>query len=258
MKEFLEKTKKAVSSGVESLKSEFDSGMNIVKDVVGGLPVLVSMERSESSSIKWDEKHYFVIPNHTSEAGFSLHTMRSLPPSVLEVNDLPKRRIFHFPNEHYEGTLRKYMLNAARNMAYESSSQNKSTLEKLADDIDSLDSKLTYGMLFVGGIAAIFNPLIGAGIAVKALLPSISGVLAKHGLKPIGEKATKSQIEKQAKEAEAAKVKAGNIKPLTWAKPTFELDSTEADATDATVADETHSEESQADSSRREQHPISS
>jgi hypothetical protein len=202
MKEFLDNTKKAVSSGVESLKSELDSGMKIVKDVAGGLPVLVSTERSENSSIKWDEKHYFVIPNHTSKAGFSLHTMRSLPSSVLEVNDLPKRRIFHFPNEHYEGKLRKYMLDAARNMAYESSSQNKSTLEKLADDIDSLDSKLTYGMLFIGGIAAIFNPLIGAGIAAKALLPSISGTFAKHGLKPIGEKATRSQIEKQAKAAE--------------------------------------------------------
>lgn len=202
MKEFFEKTKKAVSSGVESLISELDSGLNIVKDVVSGLPVFVSLERGESVSTKYDEKHYFVIPYHLSESGFMLHTMRSLPQDALEVNDLPKRRVFHFPNEHYEGTLRKYMLNAARNMAYESTSQNVSTLERLADDIDSLDSKLTYGMLFVGGVAAIFNPLIGAGIAAKALLPSISGSLAKYGLKPIGEKATKAQIEKKAKEAE--------------------------------------------------------
>lgn len=202
MREFFEKTKTAVSSGVESIKTELDLGFNVVKDVVAGLPVLVSLERGESASTKYDEKHYFVVPYKLSESGFVLHTMRSLPEGVLEVNDLPKRRVFHFPNEYYEGTLRKYMLDAARNMAYESTSQNISTLEKLADDIDSLDSKLTYGMLFVGGIAAIFNPLIGVGIAAKALLPSISGSVAKYGLKPIGEKATQAQIEKKAKEAE--------------------------------------------------------
>lgn len=202
MKELFEKTKKAVSSKVESLIGELDSGFNTVKDVVAGLPVFVSLERGQTASTRYDEKHYFVIPYHLSESGFLLHTMRSLPQDALEVNDLPKRRVFHFPNEHYEGTLRKYMLNAARNMAYESSSEDISTLEKLADDIDSLDSKLTYGMLFVGGIAAIFNPLIGAGIAAKALLPSISGSLAKYGLKPLGEKATQAQIEKKAKEAE--------------------------------------------------------
>jgi hypothetical protein len=202
VKNFIEKTKKAVVSTIDSLRSEMDTGVRMVKSVVDGLPIFVSLERGQQDSINYDEKHYFVIPYHLSNSGFSLHTMRSLPNNVLEVNDLPKRRVFHFPNEHYEGTLRIYMINAARNMAYESSSLNISPLEKLADDIDSLDSKLTYGMLLVGGIAAIFNPLIGAGIAAKAVLPSLSGMLTKHGLKPLGEKATLAQIEKKAKEAE--------------------------------------------------------
>lgn len=57
-------------------------------------------------------------------------------------------------------------------------------------------------MLLIGGVAAIFNPLIGVGIAAKAVLPSISSSLVKYGLKPLGEPATKAQIEKQAKEAE--------------------------------------------------------
>lgn len=203
MKDLFERTKKEVTTRVESLIGELDSGLNTLRDVVAGLPVFVSLERGQSTSTKYDEKHYFVIPYHLSESGFLLHTMRSLPQDALEVNDLPKRRVFHFPNEHYEGTLRKYMLSAARNMAYESSMEDISTIEKLADEIDSLDSKLTYGMLFVGGVAAIFNPLIGAGIAAKALLPSISGSLAKYGLKPLGEKATKAQVEKKAKEAES-------------------------------------------------------
>lgn len=174
----------------------------MVKEHIGALPVIVSLERSEPQDVQYDEKHYFVIPNHTCDIGFSLHTMRSLPSGSPEINDLPKRRVFHFPNEHYEGALRLHMVETARSMAIDTNSNTQSTLEKLADDIDAMDSKLTYGMLAVGALAAIFNPLIGAGIALKAVLPSISGMLSRHGLKPLGEKATRAQIEQKAKQAE--------------------------------------------------------
>lgn len=191
-----------LSDGLDSLKSELDNTATLIKQQVGKLPVLISLERGEESERLYDEKHYFVIPNFTSDAGFSLHTMRYLPKGVPEVNALPKRRIFHFPNEHYEGTLRHYMIEAARNLSNASHQGNVSSLEKLANDIDALDTKLTYGMLLIGAIAAVFNPLIGAGIAIKAVLPGISAILARHGLKPLGEKATRAQLEKRAHEAE--------------------------------------------------------
>ena len=191
-----------LSDGLDSLKSELDNTATLIKQQVGKLPVLISLERGEESERLYDEKHYFVIPNFTSDAGFSLHTMRYLPKGVPEVNALPKRRIFHFPNEHYEDTLRHYMIEAARNLSNASHQGNVSSLEKLANDIDALDTKLTYGMLLIGAIAAVFNPLIGAGIAIKAVLPGISAILARHGLKPLGEKATRAQLEKRAHEAE--------------------------------------------------------
>lgn len=202
MKDIFAKAKQAVSSKLDIIISELDSGMKMVKEVINGLPIFVSLERIGNDKVEYDEKHYFVIPYHLSETSFSLHTMRSLPIGVPEVNSLPKRRVFHFPNEHWEGTLREYMLKSARNIAYKSQSETASPIEKLADDIDALDNKLTYGMLLVGGLAAIFNPIIGAGIAVKAVLPSISGLFAKHGLRPLGEKWTRSQMEQKAKEAE--------------------------------------------------------
>lgn len=202
MKDIFTKAKKAVSSKLDIIVSELDSGMKIVKEVINGLPIFVSLERIDYEKVEYDEKHYFVIPYHLSETSFSLHTMRSLPIGVPEVNSLPKRRVFHFPNEHWEGTLREYMLSSARNIAYKNQSESTNSIEKLANDIDALDNKLTYGMLLVGGLAAIFNPIIGAGIAVKAVLPSISGLFAKHGLRPLGEKWTRSQMEQKAKEAE--------------------------------------------------------
>ena len=102
MKSFLNR----LSEELDSLKSELDNTATLIREQVGKLPVLASLERGEKAACQFDEKHYFVIPNFTSDTGFSLHTMRYLPNGVPEVNELTKRRIFHFPNEHYEGTLR--------------------------------------------------------------------------------------------------------------------------------------------------------
>jgi len=56
-------------------------------------------------------------------------------------------------------------------------------------------------MLLVGGIAAIANPLLGAGIAAKALLPGATSLLSKYGIRPAGEKLSKSQLEKKIQQA---------------------------------------------------------
>jgi hypothetical protein len=160
--------------------------MNMVKDVVNGLPIFVSLERLKDLKLEYDEKHYFIIPLYSCEAGFSLHTMRSLPAHVPEINDLPKRGVFHFPNEHYEATLRVHMVNTVKDIAYGSGEKNVSSLEMLANKIDALDSKLTYGILIIGGIAAIFNPLVGGAIAVKAVFPGVAGLLSNYGLRSLG------------------------------------------------------------------------
>jgi hypothetical protein len=202
LKKLIEQGKKAISDGAEKLKSEIDSGMTTMQSMVNNLPIFMSVEKDLPVKQIYDEKHYFVIPYHLAESGFSLHTMRSLPDDAPLVNDLPKRRIFHFPNEYYESSLRVYMVNAAKNMSEDMGSQKPSSLESLANDIDALDSKLTFGMLLVGGIAAFFNPIVGAGIALKAVTPGVTGLLNKYGLKPMGKKMTHSQIEKQKEEAE--------------------------------------------------------
>jgi hypothetical protein len=204
MKKYLEQSKQALNSMSAKVVEEFSAKMNLVKEVVSGLPIFVSSERTDKFDVLYDEKHYFVVPYRLSETGFSLHTMRCLPESVPEINDLPKRRIFHFPNFHYEALLREQMIQSAVQLSNERKANDKHTLERLADDIDSLDSKLTYGMLLVGGVAAVFNPLVGAGIAAKALLPGMGSLANKYGLRPVGEKLTDAQLKKAAKEAETS------------------------------------------------------
>lgn len=187
----------------DKASEELSSGFELVKEKVNGLPVFVSAEKSDKySGTEYDEKHYFVIPYELSEYKFALHTMRCLPNNVPEINDLPKRRVFHFANEHAESTLRHYMRQSAEDMVREQKANEKNSLESLANEIDSLDTKLTYGMLLVGGLAAFINPILGVGIAAKALLPSAGSLFNKYGLRPTGEKLSKYQLEKSIKAAE--------------------------------------------------------
>ncbi len=202
MKSFFQKGAESVSALADKLLEEVQNGLSMFKEVVNGLPVFISRESSDNYSVEYDEKHYFVIPFVPSETGFALHTMRCLPKGVPEVNNLPKRRVFHFAHEHAEVALQQQMLSSARDIATENQAESVSSLESLANDIDALGSKLTYGMLLVGGVAAIFNPLLGAGIAAKALLPGVTGLLSKYGLRPAGEKMTRAQLEEQIKNAE--------------------------------------------------------
>ncbi len=203
MKKYIEQSREALSALSTKVIEEFGSGVTAIKEVVSGLPVFVSAERTNRFETQYDEKHYFVIPYRLSETGFTLHTMRCLPVSVPEINDLPKRRIFHFPNLHYEASLREYMISCEVELSQEKT-KKKHTLESLADDIDVLDKKLTYGLLLVGGVAAFVNPLVGAGIAAKALLPGVAGLIGKYGLRPAGQKMTLAQAQKAAREAEAS------------------------------------------------------
>tara|TARA_R110000737_G_C14623611_1_gene494123 strand:- start:1512 stop:2420 length:909 start_codon:yes stop_codon:yes gene_type:complete len=201
MQNFLKKGMDVVRSVADKATEELSSSYSIVKEKVNGLPIFVSAENSDKyDDIQYDEKHYFVIPYELSEYKFALHTMRCLPNAVPEINNLPKRRVFHFPNEHSEEMLKGYMRQSAEEMVR--GNGNLNSLEALANQIDSLDNKLTYGMLLVGGLAAIVNPLLGVGIAAKALLPSVSGLLNKYGLRPTGERLAKHQLEKSIKEAE--------------------------------------------------------
>jgi len=203
MQNFLKKGMNAVRSVTDKATDELAASYLIVKEKVNGLPIFVSAEKSDKySDIQYDEKHYFVIPFELSEYKFALHTMRCLPNAVPEINTLPKRRVFHFPNKHSEEMLKGYMRESAEQMVRDRNENQPNSLESLANEIDSLDKKLTYGMLLIGGVAAIVNPLLGAGIAAKALLPGVGSILNKYGLRATAEKINQHQLDKSLVEAE--------------------------------------------------------
>ncbi|WP_246036962.1 hypothetical protein [Thalassotalea litorea] len=203
MRNYLQKGLSVLKAAADKATDEIAAGLSLVQEKVNGLPVFVSAEKSANyGDQQFDEKHYFVVPFKPSEYQFALHTMRCLPNGVPEINNLPKRRVFHFPDEHAEVMLKTYMAQSAEAIVSARNANEPNSLEALADDIDALDKKLTYGMLLVGGLAAIFNPLIGAGIAAKALLPGIGTLLNKYGLRATGEKLNEYQLKQKIKEAQ--------------------------------------------------------
>ncbi|MFK3869647.1 hypothetical protein [Pseudoalteromonas rhizosphaerae] len=204
MKDFINKGIVKLKSTSNKVFDEFNKGYVFAKEKIDGLPIFMSFERfGTQTPTSFDEKHYFVIPFALSEHQFALHTMRYLPNGVPEINNLPKRRIFHFPNEHAEAGLRHYMLNSADAIMRDQALGQTNSLQSLANDIDALDKKLTYGMLLVGGLAAIANPLVGASIAAKAMLPSITGLLNKYGVRASANKLSQYQLEKEIKAAQS-------------------------------------------------------
>lgn len=192
-------------SMLEKTLGTMGTGVDFIQSKIGDVRLLGSTETSaENSDNLRDEKHYFLIPDHLCELEYSLYSMRYLPEDVPPINNLPKHRIFHLPNEHALATVQHILVNDARDAATSAPKQNiiSDHASQLADQIDQLDSKVFNGALLISGLVALINPVAGAAIAAKSMLPSVGLLLSKYGLKYVEETADSYSVEKQIKDAE--------------------------------------------------------
>jgi hypothetical protein len=195
---------KQVSDKINTLLKE---GTELVSDNIGRLPFLASNEQTYSSvEQQYDEKHYFLIPYRLSDVDYTFYSMRVLPDGVAPINDLPKKRIFHFPNEHSESLVEEILLRQLRQNYAEVERPSSTTLGdrliEVADEIDKVDGKITKGMLLIGGLVALVNPIVGAGFAATSLIPGLGASLSKFGLKNLGQKWNDKQLADELLQAE--------------------------------------------------------
>lgn len=176
----------SVTEIVETATSTFGSGLGYAKQAVASSWLFGSNEVVNSAA---DEKHYFLIPYKLADCGYTLYSMRCLPEGVPPVNDLPKKRVFHLPNEHASKMVESMLLDEATASvrSCENEAESKSSLIQLADSIDQLDQKVFNGALLIGGLVALANPVAGGILAAKAMIPSVGLLLTKYGLKQAGE-----------------------------------------------------------------------
>ena len=186
---------------VDTAAGSFGQGLGYARQSLGLTWLLGSNEVSTSQA---DEKHYFLIPFRQAESGYLLYSMRCLPDGVPPINDLPKKRIFHLPNEHSSQMIERLLCDEAASTARASAanSPTASRLADLADRIDELDSKAFNGALLIGGLVALANPVAGGMLAAKAMIPSVGLLLAKYGLKTAGETLDERSLNGQIKAAE--------------------------------------------------------
>ena len=193
-------------SALSQASEALGAGVGFVKTAIGQAWLFGSTETSSSyDHDRVDEKHYFLMPDRRSDAGYSLYVMRCLPDGVPPINDLPKRRLFHLPNEHAMPTVEHILLADARETvggAQVSTESVGARLNGIADQIDRLDGKVFNGVLLIGGLVALINPLAGAAVAMKALIPSIGLLLSKYGLQYAGDAANSREMANRIKTAE--------------------------------------------------------
>lgn len=182
------------------------AGVGFVQTQINKYGFFGSTETSTSYETETvDEKHYFLIPNHGQELGYSLYTMRCLPDGVPPINNLTKRRIFHLPNEHALPTLEHMLLCDAREIVQAQPATPLTIgkrLNELADQIDQLDGKVFNGVLLIGGLVALANPVAGAVLTMKALVPSVGLLISKFGLRYVGDSANSLDLASRIRAAE--------------------------------------------------------
>lgn len=180
------------------------TGVGYVTEFVGNLRLFGTTATSESDQ-KYDERHYFLVPDLRSDDEYSLVVTRCLPEGVPPINELPKRRVLHLPAVEAEAMLRALLIKQAQADELTKPSDSKSIGDRareLADYIDVLDDRVFGGVLLIGGLVAIFNPVAGAAIAAKSLIPSLGMLASKYGLRVAEESLNQAEIKRKAKQAE--------------------------------------------------------
>ncbi len=180
------------------------AGVGYVSELVGNLRLFGSTATSKKEQ-KFDERHYFLVPDKRSEDGYSLVVTRCLPEGVPPINDLPKRRVLHLPHLEAEAMLRTLLIRQAQADELNKPAQGKSMGDRareLADYIDALDDRVFGGVLLIGGLVAIFNPIAGAAIAAKSLIPSLGMLASKYGLRVAEEMLDQADMKRRVKQAE--------------------------------------------------------
>ena len=188
-------------SGTAELAS---SSVGYLTKMVGDLKFLGST-RSDDASRELDERHYFLIPDRMASDGYSLVVTRCLPEGVPPINNLPKSRTLHLPNENADAMLRKLLIDQAKSAELDKPNEGHTLATRardLADAIDALDGKVFGGVLLVGGLVALFNPVAGAAIAAKSLLPSLGMLASKYGLRVAEDSLSQAELKSKARSAE--------------------------------------------------------
>jgi hypothetical protein len=161
------------------------SGVAFLESSIGSLPFLAATSADTSAgNPERDETHYFLVPDPAQSGGFTLAERRRLPEGTGTVNSLAKVRIFHVHDPAAVSVLEERLAGKISGEKLRPAGLDQDLavrLESLGEEIDRQSHWVTGGLILVGGVVAVANPLLGLGIAANAILPELGAKLAKFG-----------------------------------------------------------------------------
>ena len=226
----LEKAK----SGSELAESLVKEGINSAQGVWQGMGVFRSLSALSVSDLEKDETHYLLIscPVLDSEqTQMVLFSKRVIPEGYGATNSLPKERVFHLPDLSAEERMREQLTSSLivqEHRKEEGNLVNLATrLDMLAEEIDQETDKVSGGILLVGGLTTLINPVVGIGMMASGVLPKLGGKFAKSGVTMAGEQLRNwSQKSQQKKAEKSAVTEVARLKPTIFINPILQrLDS---------------------------------
>jgi len=232
----IKSTQENISDLLEKAGSITKGGTTFFRGLIGNLNLFSSSEALIIKNQLFDETHYLLVPDPETEENYSLFTKRVIPEGFSCENDLPKSKIFHLSNHSEVEKIEELLIQNISNeeiKKLDASSPLADRLENLANEIDKKSNHITNGLIVIGGAVAIANPLLGVGIAAKALLPSLTSSLTTNSLDHIAGLLKKK---KQTAAQNAAKQKAEKaykkINPIIQVNLTLKLLSLSISSTD--------------------------
>lgn len=203
-------------------------GVKFFRSQLGNIPLLSATHAAKNEdSVERDETHYFLVPMQSESSGYRLYSARVLPDGVGPENDLPKLKVFQLPVEGTAEEISRLLLQQLKSKTLANLDPNSplaDRLELVADEIDKQCLLVSGGLLLVGGIVAVANPLLAAGIVAKSLLPGIGTKLSSHGFKHASNwlrSKSKASAENEAEKKARSEVK--KLKPETRINPVLAL-----------------------------------
>lgn len=194
MKSALQDLLKGAKSAAEVTEALAREGMNSVETGLRGMGLCRSLSALSVAELERDETHYLLIPSPSLRkevVEFSLFSKRVIPEGYGVNNSLPKERVFHLSDLSVEERLRSQLKDslvlAGMDNADRGALDFADRLELLAQEVDQETEKVSGGILIVGGLTTLINPVAGIGMMASGVLPRIGGKLARSGASLAGD-----------------------------------------------------------------------
>ena len=212
----------SASSAAEFAKSLTDAGIRHVESVVRGFGLARSLT-VHAAEVQRDETHYLLIPHAAAPGSYVVYSKQVLPPDCGTSNSLPKVRVFHVPDKAARKLLEEKLATTIATTALEQAPEEVTfadRLDNLGEAIDRESEKVSNGLLIVGGVVALANPLIGVGIAANAIFPSLGAKVSKFGISYVADTVRGwQQNREKASAISAATVEVKKLKPEVFENP---------------------------------------